>query len=203
LVAYEVGYRAAPLKSLSIDIAAYYNNHRNFRTSEPSTPFLESVPPPTHLIVPITFENLMHGDSAGIEIAVNWQANHRWTLSPGYAYGELHMRLDPKSQDTTSVKGEEGSSPSNSAQLRSHLKLWHGLEWDASAYFVGRLADPLEPSYTRVDSGLSFHFQERAYLSLVGQNLLRDAHQEFVDTTGTARATLVKRSAYVKVSWQF
>ena len=35
-------------------------------------------------------------------------------------------------------------------------------------------------------------------MSFVGQNLARDLHEEFVDATGTARTTLVKRSAYVE-----
>ena len=53
----------------------------------------------------------MHGETHGFEIAVNWQATHRWTLSPGYAFEEIHMHLAPTSQDTTSVDGAEGSSP--------------------------------------------------------------------------------------------
>jgi hypothetical protein len=38
---------------------------------------------------------------------------------------------------------------------------------------------------------------------LVSQNLLRDRHQGFVDTTGSADTTLIKRSAYAKVEWRF
>ena len=113
------------------------------------------------------------------------------------------MQLAPTSQDMTSVSEAEGSSPDHSAQLRSHLVLWHGFSWDASAYFVGHLTDPSEPSYTRLDTQLSWHFKERTSLSFVGQNLVKDLHEEFIDSTGTARTTEVKRSAYVKLSWQF
>ena len=134
---------------------------------------------------------------------MNWQATHRWTLSPGYAFEEIHMHLAPTSQDTTSVPAAEGSSPDHSAQLRSHFVLWQGLGWDTSAYFVGHLTDPSEPSYTRLDTELSWHFRERASLSFVGQNLVKDLHEEFVDLTESARTTQVKRSAYVKLSWQF
>jgi outer membrane receptor protein involved in Fe transport len=77
------------------------------------------------------------------------------------------------------------------------------MAWDTSAYFVGRLTDPSEPSYTRLDTGLSWEFGERIGLSLVGQNLLRDRHEEFVDTTESAKTTLIKRSAYAKVEWRF
>jgi outer membrane receptor for ferrienterochelin and colicin len=201
-VDYEMGYRTMVSQQLSIDFTAYYNDYSHQETSEPSTPFLVNTPSP-HLVLPLVSENLMHGETHGMEIAVNWKATNRWTLSPGYAFEQIHMHLAPTSQDTTSVSGAEGSSPVNAAQLRSHLALAQGLAWDASAYFVGRLTDPIEPSYTRLDSGLSWQLGERVALSLVGQNLLRGRHQEFVDTTESADTTLIKRSAYAKVEWRF
>jgi iron complex outermembrane receptor protein len=202
LIASETGYRAVVSTQLSIDFTAYYNNYSHLETSEPSTPFFVNGPSP-YLLLPLIFENLMHGETHGAEIAVNWKATRRWNLSPGYAFEQIHMHLAPTSQDTTSVSGAQGSSPVNAAQLRSHLALAHGLAWDASAYFVGRLTDPEEPSYTRLDTGLSWELGERIGLSLVGQNLLRDRRQEFVDTTGSELTTLIKRSAYAKVEWRF
>jgi outer membrane receptor protein involved in Fe transport len=88
-------------------------------------------------------------------------------------------------------------------QLRSNLALARGLAWDTSGYFVGRLSDPREPSYTRLDTRLSWTLGENIGLSLVGQNLLRDRHEEFVDSTGSAKSTLIKRSAYAKIEWRF
>jgi iron complex outermembrane receptor protein len=159
--------------------------------------------PSPHLVLPLITENLMHGETHGVEIAVNWKATNRWTLSPGYAFEQIHMHLAPTSQDTTSVSETQGSSPVNAAQLRSHLALARGLAWDTSGYFVDRLTDPRVPSYTRLDTGLSWTLGERIGLSLVGQNLLRDRHEEFVDTTGSTMSTLIQRSAYAKVEWRF
>jgi outer membrane receptor protein involved in Fe transport len=145
----------------------------------------------------------MHGETHGFEIAANWKVSDRWTLSPGYAFEQIHMHLDPSSLDTTSVAPAEGSTPVNSAQLRSHLRFSHNLAWDTSAYFVGRLTDPKIPSYTRVDTSLSWHFREGLSVSLVGQNLVRDHHLEFIESTGASISTLIKRSGYVKFTWQF
>ena len=203
LIAYEMGYRTMVLKQLSIDFTAYYNNYTDLNTTEPSALFVENTPPPPHLVLPLIFENLMRGETHGTEVAVNWQATHRWSLSPGYAFEQIHMHLAPTSEDTTSVGAAEGSGPEQSAQLRSHLVLWHGLNWDTSTYFVGRLTDPREPSYTRLDTQLSWHLSERVSLSFVGRNLVKDHHEEFVDSTSSARTTLIKRSAYIKLSWQF
>jgi hypothetical protein len=40
-------------------------------------------------------------------------------------------------------------------------------------------------------------------MTVVGQNLVRDRHLEFVDDTGSVGSSLVKRSAYAKLTWQF
>jgi iron complex outermembrane recepter protein len=202
-ITYEAGYRMTVLKQLSIDVSTYFNNYTHQNTTEPGAFFLENSPTPPHLVEPLIEENLMHGETHGVEVAVKWQPTHRWTLSPGYAFEEVRMHLDPSSKDTTSVADAEGSSPGHSAQLRSHLLLCHGFAWDTSVYFVGRLTDPVEASYTRLDSQLSWRFAEHASVSFVGQNLAKARHQEFVDSTGSARTTEIKRSAYVKLTWQF
>jgi iron complex outermembrane receptor protein len=145
----------------------------------------------------------MHGEAHGLEVALNWKATDRWTLGPGYAFEQIHMHLDPASQDTGSVRDAEGTSPVHSAQLRSHLDLTHGIAWDASTYFVDRLKGGASPAYTRLDTGLTWQLRERLALSIVGQNLVKDRHLEFLDNSGTLRSTLVKRSAYVKLTWQF
>jgi iron complex outermembrane receptor protein len=201
LIAYEAGYRTTLSDHLSIDLAAYFNDYTNQETTEPAAPFFENAPEPAHLVLPLTYENLMFGETHGLEIFANWKVSNRWTLSPGYALEQIHMHLEPGSQDTMSVDGAEGSSPADSAQLRSHLALPRGLSWDASLYFVDRIVDPVVPSYTRLDTSLTWQFREKTTLSLVGQNLLADRHLEYEDTTGSVVNTLVKRSAYAKLTW--
>jgi len=203
ITAIEAGYRASLTSSLTFDLAAYYNHYDHQYTIETAPPFEEDTPAPPHIVIPYIDKNLMHGETHGFELAVNWQPVSRWTLSPGYAFERIHMHVDPGSTDVFSAPEAEGSSPKQSAQLRSHLRLWRGLEWDASAYFNDRLPALLVPSYTRVDTQLSWSFGESATVSFVGQNLAQDDHEEFVDTTGTARTTLVKRSAYVKFTARF
>ncbi len=203
LLAFEAGTRITLRNRLSIDFAAFYGDYTHQSTVEPAPSVSETTPAPPHLFIPTTFQNLMHGESQGLEIAAHWKVSDRWTLSPGYAFEQIHMRLDPSSQDTESVAAAEGSSPVNSVQMRSHYIFPHNLSWDTSAYFVGRLRDPDVASYTRVDTGLSWHYTEGLSISLVGQNLLRDHHLEFIDPAGSSRSTLIKRSAYAKFTWRF
>jgi outer membrane receptor protein involved in Fe transport len=68
---------------------------------------------------------------------------------------------------------------------------------------VDRITLPSVPSYTRIDTGLSWQIAKSISASFVGQNLLNDRHEEFLDTAGSVNGTLIKRSAYLKLSWQF
>ncbi|MGB9464406.1 MAG: TonB-dependent receptor [Candidatus Acidiferrum sp.] len=203
LIAYEFGYRTTVHERLSFDLAAYYNDYDNQQTTEPSTPFFEPTPAPAHFVLPNTYENLMHGESHGLEIAANWKLTDRWTISPGYDFERIHMRVSPLSQDPEAAANDQGIDPHVQAQIRSHLELSQSLSWDTSAYFVDRLIFSAVPSYTRIDSGLSWRWKEGVSLGLVGQNLLRDHHLEFLDSSGASRSTLIKRSAYAKITWQF
>lgn len=201
LTAYELGYRATVSERLSVDFAAYYNEYDHQQTTEPAAEFLETSPLPVHFVMPVTFENLMHGESHGIEIAANWKVTDRWTISPAYDFERFHMHVSPTSQDTTTVFDIEGSDPHVQASLRSHIDLTRTLAWDSSAYFVDRVTVLAIPSYTRLDTQLSWAVGERLTLSVAGQNLLPDRHLEFVELGNDP--TLIERSAYAKVLWSF
>jgi iron complex outermembrane receptor protein len=203
LIAYEFGYRTTFRERLSLDFAAYYNAYDHQQTTEPSPPFFEPTPAPAHFVMPSAFENRMHGEAHGLEIVVRWKLTDRWTISPGYSFERIHMVASPPSQDAEAAADDEGSDPHVQAQLRSHVDLSQKLAWDTSAYFVDRLIFHQVPSYTRLDSGLSWRWREGVSVSFVGQNLLRDHHPEFIDNTGASRSTQIKRSAYAKITWQF
>jgi iron complex outermembrane recepter protein len=203
LDAFEAGYRTQPRANISMDLTIFYNRYGTLTTSEPGTPFLELNPQPPHLNVPIIFANLMNGETHGLETAVNWKVTDRWTLSPGYAFQRIHLQLAPTSQDQQSVSTGEGNSPHHQAQLRSHLALPRGFEWNASVYFVSRLPAQQVPSYTRLDTGITWRPSERVVLSLVGQNLLRDHHLEANGSDQSEISSLIKRSVYAKLAWQF
>jgi iron complex outermembrane receptor protein len=203
LLAYEAGYRSSLSDRLSVDLAAFFNHYHDLRTIEPEALVFEPTPSPPHFLENLVFQNGMYGETQGLEAAVTWKATSHWSLSPGYALESFHMHLEPTSHDTTLFPAAEGGSPEHSAQLRSHLKLAHGFNWDASGYFVDRLPGVHVPSYTRFDTGLTWRWTERASFSVVGQNLVSDHHLESSDSTGLVESSLVKRSVYAKFSWTF
>ena len=209
LIAYEAGYRTMLSKRLSVDLAAYYNDWDKVQSTEPSGSFFESTPPPPHEVQTLMYENLIHGESHGIEITANWKVADWWSISPGFAFAHEHFHTNPQSADTQTVRFLQGNSPDYMVRLRSHVALRRNLAWDASVYSdnaldnQGPLSDLTIPSYARLDTGLTWKLGERFSLSVVGQNLLKDHHVEFEDVNGSLQSGQIKRSAYAKLVWQF
>jgi hypothetical protein len=87
--------------------------------------------------------------------------------------------------------------------LRSQVNFPRHWQWTTSAYFVGRLASPKIPSYTRLDTNLAWQLSDKISLGMVGQNLLKNLHQEFSGPDLTVLPSLVRRSAYARLAWRF
>ena len=83
------------------------------------------------------------------------------------------------------------------------MTLPRDLVWDASIYYVDRLAAQQVPSYTRLDTQLIWRSTPRLEWSLVGQNLLQNLHVESNDIATSVQPSQVRRSVYAKFTWAF
>jgi iron complex outermembrane receptor protein len=203
LTAFEAGYRNTWTSRFSLDMTAFYNRYRDLESLEPQAERIETSPAPTHLLISVVEGNGLYGATYGTEIFANWKAASFWTLSPGYAFLTAHIHTLASSLDTSSASGTEGGSPNHQAQLRSSISLPWKLQWNASAYFVNRLPVQFIPSYTRLDSSLTWHAGERTSIILGGKNLLRDFHPESNSPNSSVEPGLMRRSAYAKIAWSF
>jgi iron complex outermembrane receptor protein len=204
LVAYEAGYRTMVTPRLSLDLAAYYNDYDNQITDEPESPFIETTPQPTHLVLPTIDKNLSYGETHGAEAWLKWKANDRWTIDGSFDFERIHMHRVPGSQDFSTGPDSEGSTPRQQARVQSAVDLTPKLSWNLAADFTGRLEAQNVPSYTRLDTNLIWRIGHNIKLGVYGQNLLRDRHLEYFDPTGSStRATLIRRSGYAKLTWWF
>jgi len=203
LIAAEAGFRKAFADRLSFDSAVFFNQYQDLLSGEPGASRLEADPPPVHLLVPVNIANLLRGETHGIEIFANVKLASRWTLSPGYTFLTMHLHPDATSLDTSTAPRTEGGIPNQQAQLRSNVNLPRRWQWTTSAYFVGRLIYPKVPSYTRLDSNLSWQASDRFSLGLVGQNLLQNLHLEYSGGDSTVNASEIRRSAYARITWRF
>jgi iron complex outermembrane receptor protein len=155
------------------------------------------------LLMPIYLRNLLYGETHGIEAFASVKLARQWTLSPGYSFLTMHLHRDAASLDVSTGPETEGGIPNQQAQLRSNINLPWQWQWTTSAYFVGRLAAPKIPSYTRLDTNLAWQPSDKISLGLVGQNLVRGLHQEFSGPDLTETPSLIRRSAYVRITWRF
>jgi iron complex outermembrane receptor protein len=203
LTSVEAGYRTALSNRVSLDSTAFFNHYGDLASVEPGSPSLETDPAPAHLVVRSSFANLAYGETHGFEVFANCRLTDRWTLSPGYSFLIMHMHRDPASHDLVSGSSTEGSIPNHQAQLRSYVNLPGHWQWNTLAYFVGSLPALAVPSYTRLDSNVTWQASERFSISLVAQNLLRDHHLEFTGPDSSVQSSLIKKSAYAEVSWRF
>jgi len=201
---FEVGYRATLAQHLSLDLATFSSYYHGLQTNEPGDPFIAIDPPPTHLVMPIIFADNAHAHNYGAEIFANWAVTHRWNISPGYSFLQMHVAGDPSSLDPA-AGAIANESPKHQFQLRSFLNLTRRVQWEAAMYQVGRLKDGGQgstSSYTRFDSRLGWHIGESVELSIVGQNLLSPAHAEYHDAFAILHS-LVARQVFCKVTWHF
>lgn len=202
LIAYEFGYRVQPNRQLFVDIATFYNRYSDLSITEPSTPFIETTPPPAHLFIPFAFENGGHGRTYGAEVAATWSPTGLWRFTAGYSRLNIDIKVGPFSQ-STDPKALEGGSPGNQLQFASYLNLGKTWDVDAFLYYAGRLKAFDVPQYTRVDARLGWRPTESLELSFIAQNLLDRGHLEF-DTAGSFfDVTRVPRTFYTSVTWKY
>jgi iron complex outermembrane receptor protein len=203
LLAYELGYRSTVSDRLSVDIAAYYHSYSDALSVEPLPPILETTPLPPHVVAPFTLDNGLYGESHGVETFATWRVTDRWALTPAYTVEGIHMRAYSGSLDTRSATGLEGSTPRHWARLASQFRLPRGFSWSLGSTFTDRLPVIAVPGYVRLDSQLTWSARENLSLSIVGQNLLRDYHVEFVDRWGGIASSRITRSVFARFVWAF
>jgi iron complex outermembrane receptor protein len=201
LIDYEAGYRNQVDSRLSIDVTTFVSNYSDLRTNEPGAPFYTLDPGPPHMVFPSTWGNSARARDYGAEVSASWDVAKRWRISPGYSLLRMKVTPDATSGDAA-VATTGGYSPQHQAQLRSSVKLSRTLEWDTSAYYVGRLTNGPVPAYTRLDTRLGWTLRERTYLSVSGQNLLTPRHFEFLNGY-QVHPTEVERSIVGKITWRF
>ena len=200
LTAWEVGYRVAPLSTLSLDITAFYNEYKRLRSTGLGVPVFMG----TYVEQPLVFDNGLKGETYGFEWAAVWQASKVWRWDLAYSYLETDY-------DTRRVQDglQNGISPRHRLSLRSQfdisanveLDFWVRYTDDASAV-NGRSPTLVDiDSYVSTDARLAWHPNDNFELALVGQNLFDSQHPEYIQESFTL-PTEVERGVYLKLVWQ-
>ena len=188
VIAYEAGYRVRPHARLSADVAIFVNQYDSLRSQE-----LRFVPAPR-----VFLENRLNARTGGVEVGATVQAAGNWQLHGSYAWLKKSLSFDLGSTDSTGGSFE-GNDPSHLASLRSQIDLPRGFAFDAFLRYVDERPSPRVPAYGELDLRLGWHARPNWELSIVGQNLLRDHHQEFSFTP----VIELRRGVFLRSIWEF
>jgi len=198
LIAYEVGYRIQPLQNLSIDATAFYNDYSNLIRGNLGAPALSTNPFwPPHLVFPVLPINDNGAEALGFEASVVWNVQNNWQLSANYSY--LDLSFDKADFGGFSFAGK---SPKHQFNVRSNWDITDDLQLNNVLYYTDDLTGIGVSDYVRFDTQISWEPWKGLELSLVGQNLFDERHQEFSGFIYQTPAE-IGRSVYGKVTWQF
>ncbi len=204
LIAYELGYRTAPLNNLTVDVALFYNDYDDLRIFDSKTPLLAN--PPTHLVLPALFTNGAQGKTYGAELATAWMATKGMRFDLAYSYTESNIdwiRSLDISQNT--------AAPRHKLSLRSSFDVRPNIDLDIWFRYVGKTevynhtisSEAISiDAYPNLDIRLAWRPAKSLELSLVGQNLLDNRHLEYIQELFTL-PTEVQRGVYGQLEWKF
>jgi len=184
LWAFEAGYRAHPLSWFTLYLAAFHNRYDDLIGSR----LISALPPAFKLV------NNQRAHSSGAELTATFQPFDPWRLTATYSH------LDAWSTES----GADDSAPRHQFHVRSYLDLPHDLELNAALYHAGSVQRFKIPDYWRADLGIVWRPVKDLELSVWGQNLLEDEHEEFRDDGIATRSRgRVPRSVYAKLVWRW
>jgi iron complex outermembrane receptor protein len=172
LIAYEVGYRAQPITSVSISVSTFYNVYDDLRSAE----FLQGSS------LPIVFANRMEGDTYGVEVWGNYQATTWWRLTTGFNWLHENLRFQPGSSMLGGI-ALAGDDPAYQFSIRSSFDITHDVAFDLDLRDIGKLKNPQSSAYTELNARIGWSVTSFLELSLVGSNLFHPHHLEFGTTS--------------------
>jgi iron complex outermembrane recepter protein len=187
LIAYELGYRIKATRTLSFDVAGYYNDYSNLRSVEPLGGGR------------FTIENKLEGQSYGGSLGTNWQIAEWWRADGSVSL--LHLDIDKATGGHDINNGKaEANDPECSFIIHSAMDLpWH-LRFDSFLRYVDDLPNPHTPSYLTADLRLGWSPRRNCEIAIIGRNLFDNAHPEFRTATLSRE---VERTVYATFQWSF
>ena len=207
LIAYEFGIRGQLTDRLSMDIAAFYNKYDNLRTVEMAgMAGISMSDSADYLIVPLYIDNMMSGNTYGLEVLLNLKALEWWNIQVVYSLLETNLKVNKDSKDQWSEKYVD-IAPQNQVSFRSSLNFGN-TDIDLWLRYVDNILwgsfDYKAPdSYITLDLRVGWRPIKNLEFSIVGQNLIDSRHAEFRPELMDTVPTEVERSVYGKITWTF
>ncbi|HEV7577631.1 MAG TPA: TonB-dependent receptor [Caldimonas sp.] len=180
---YELGYRGRPLRDLTLSVTGFYEVWNKLRSGQL---------PPNAMV-----QNMIDGNTSGVEAWSTWQVAPSWRLSGGLTTLHKDLRLKPGSTDPVGPSNL-GNDPHYQWTARSAFDLPRRQELDIMVRRVAALPEPSVPAYTAVDARYGWRVAPTLEVALAVRNLLDAAHAEFNAAPGRNE---IGRSVLLQVKW--
>jgi iron complex outermembrane receptor protein len=180
LMAYEAGYRFSLTRDLSLDLATYFNKYEDQITS-----------------VGGSYTNDGYSEAYGFEASMTWQLDENLKMIGNYTFQDVEFH-GPGGAD------KEDTSPRNQVSVRAYYDLNEKLALNTALYWYDNVPAANVHSYFRYDIGLTWKPNENVEVSIWGQNLADDSHQEYNNALGLGNpAGEIQSGVYGKVTITF
>ena len=155
--------------------------------------------------------NLDKARSWGGEVSAEWHPYSWWKIQPSYSYVRIKGTRTGDLLGDFQIAAHEHGSPRHQVALNNNFSLRHDLNLDVrlryqsqtAFYTVNAFELTRIAPYTGLDMRLAWQVNRNTELSILGRNLLKDRHTEFMNILPTTRAYDVQRSALVQVVTRF
>jgi iron complex outermembrane receptor protein len=201
VVAAEAGFRTRIGPRLLVDVAAFHNWYDDIGFLVREHWVVETSPPPLHVVVPFTTENVGEVQTDGVEVALEARLGRHWRLTSAYSY--LHNTASYDDNFSNILDLVTVGDPAQQGFVRASGTWASGFELDAVVRYVDAIENLEVSSYTTVDLRLGFRRGDRLEAALLGRNLLDEDRIEFHDWLSGIPSTRVPRSVHGTLIWRF
>ncbi len=202
LLAYELGYRFLPSKTLSFDLAMFFNQYNRLRSNNPDKTLFGN----GYVEQTLPFGNENSGEIYGTELTAIWHPKDWWRMELAYSF----LKTNLTSNNNQNTQLTPNTDPQHQVSFRSSFNITNTVNFDVWLRYVDeistvsttRLETQPVPAYTTLDVRLAWQPVKSLEFSIVGQNLLDSNHLETVQETW-GLPTEVPRGIYSKLSLNF
>lgn len=194
LISYEFGYKNQSSKNLFFDLSFFFNQYDNIRTYERGED--------TALERPYIVDNGLYGESFGFELSSKIAINDNLDISANYTFLKIDLHQKSWSNDAQ-TESDEYSSPQNQFSIRSYYNFLNKFSWNNMLFYVGELKKYNIKAYFRFDSNINWQINQNIKLTLAGQNLFNNRHQEFIPFLYQEASFIEPNKIYVNLNIAF
>jgi iron complex outermembrane receptor protein len=200
LLSTEVGYRGNLADALYLDVTSFHQRYDDLWAIEFGAPEVIGLPP-QYLLMNTFNSNGVTGNSYGVEMVLDWRVSTNIRVRPVYAYLKIDLQKDSELIDDRSLK-DETNSPKHQASLQSIFQISPTINLTTAIRYVDEIPRYDVDSYWSADLHLQFALTRDLDLSVVGNDLLDEAHAEYGSVQNTQQL-MVERTVRVALQWRF